>query len=700
MVRLSPSISAVQTKQNQKLSFGRALTSGEMAVYCPKIEEIRNRYNFNNTGLIIPDFSFRQVPSEDTGIGTLNSHRAVDDVIYMKKMSGVNVVQRLPIGPISKVNLSPFSTSPFEIGDHIICLHKLATDPYNLLTEKQIQEGAVNTRSNPLPGLVDYDNILGKKDDPSDKGTQIKLLKIAYNNFIKLPDNEPIKKEFIEFKNANPYVKEYGLVEALAEEHGTDYPPKWNSELDKNLFVKDTNGNLSEAQQNRINQLNENYADKIDFYQLRQFIANKQETETKTNLNKEGIKVFGDCLIGFSEKDKFLNPEAFKDGWTLGVKDGEILRNWGIPCLDFDKIYKSDVNADDKNYKVKTEDLGPAGRLLKKKFDIFFSQNDGARIDGAWQLIKTFAIENGEGQDIVDNSKVREVWHGNKLLNIMELSIKEQREKGHNISTEDICLEMLGGPGEAVTQTKNKYPHINITRYAGEDWGRPAFYNLPQETGDNLHRNTHTGYNRKGLTIGIGSHDDISLIELEKESNKNQSDLLAKDLNLNPNKLKSSPEEFMAAKLAEPFTTRNQFFTIFDWLGMDKRINNPQNPSGPNWRVRANKGDKTIEEIYNENLQKGTGLNLPLALYTAINLKEDKKQEDLDFLKKAASILRQEGPKTTKEADELDEKGKIREKLEEENNWEKFREKLEENWKKIGEKLEENLRKISRNVPK
>jgi len=636
------------TNNQTKLAFGRAFTTKEMDIYTKKLAEARELYEIkdpldfnkpqklNNTALILPDF---YAPK-----GTISSSESLKFVKLMQQMNGINVVQALPRTFVTKDNRSPFSGSPFEIGEQLIDLEKL-----------------------------------GAPD-----------LETAYKNFKKLPEDNSLKKDFKTFNEENPHLEKYGMLEVLKKQYGTDYWPNWQgekAELDQNLFNYDKNRetkikeelkSLTELSKKDVNLKKENREkslilgkelkeilkkkvrqeelkkdDAVDFYKFKQFIATKQHLETKENLNNEGIKLFGDCLIGFSYRDQWAFKPAFEEGKTLGAMANEngkdVFRDWGTPCLNSAKLYNQNGS------------LGAAGELLKKKFDVFLTNYDGARIDAGWQLSNPISSKNNPL-----NSSSPEIL-GTKMLNIMQMAINDQIKNGHAIQKEDINIEALGGPRESVLLTKNKFPHIHITRYAKDEWGRFAFYNSIRNSND--HEKTNTGYKLTGITIGPGCHDDRSLIDLSNTERENQSDLLAGDLTFKNDseeaqkvkfakELKTNPETFRNAKFAEIFTARNQFFTAPDALGDKRRLNNPdantQEEKSKNWTAQT---PSDFEKAYFQNLSKGKGLNTPKALALAIRAKmgeNDKTKEILSFLDKAGRILRKEnGPNTIETATKI-----------------------------------------------
>lgn len=648
-------------KNQQQLAFGRAFTTAERKFYEQKMDEILgskekgivglyqindpNNNNqpvaSNNHALILPDFYVQGK--------TLNSKEALDLILLNKTLNRINTVQCLPRGPVKEIfNNSPFSSSPFEIGEHLIELNLLGT------------------------------NSLEK----------------SFDNFKTLPADSALKVKYNEFNEKYPYLQNYGMYEALSKKHGTDNYKEW-SKLDQEVVIYDGYKKPSEEVVARRTELmgDKKFSNDVEFYKYGQFIAKGQHQERKKELNDNGIKLFGDCLIGFSDKDMAIFRPAFEEGKTLGAAGDDITAktkeeleskiaqkqienpsnqykimekgpddenyramvfdNWGSPCLDFKKLGTPD-------------NLGPAGKLLKQKFDVFLDNYDGARIDAGWQLSNPCSSINNHITRSNNPGQQPEVI-GSQMLDILEKSISEQANKGHHIEKEDINIETLGGPTEAVQLIKTKgYPQIHHSQYEKDDWGRLGFYNSSRNSND--HEKNNTGYKLTDITFGpSGCHDDRTLYDLSttKEDRENQAKWLAPDLKINADDIKDDPEAFRNAKCAESYMARNRFITATDAIGdgeNGRRLNNPK-ASTPeekkqNWSINisdlAFKQYESPEEIYHRNLSEGKGLNTPKSLAMAIRAKmgeNDRTREALAFLDKAGEILREKGPNTTAEAD-------------------------------------------------
>ncbi len=607
-------------KINPLVSFGRALTTKEQAEFQKEVSKAKKELNIDKTTATIFDFS---VPTSknDTGIGTSFSYDAQKLAGFLKAMCGINSIQLQPQGEISNYVRSPYSGTGFSLGAHIIDLTKLQTDSYGqLLTAKDLKSDYMTRVKN--HDIVDYNNIF------SDDGQKAMLQK-AYERFEKLDGNSPLKQEFEQFKRENTYwLEKDALFEAAAVANGSGDMRNW-SERDKNVFA------TKQGDTERIAQLKYVKDDKgnnvVDFNEFVQFIADKQQKESKQNYNAQGIDIYGDCQIGFSQKDYWAHKSAFYPSLEFGCDIGDGKYSCWSPAIDFGKI-----NSD-------------AGELLYNKFNLFFKRYNGVRIDAAWQLIKPLICESikNNGKDVFDENGNKLGYKipnqpnvGGKIINDIVLKAADDNKVPRN----KVFLELLGGNSyDSLDAVKHSGATlIHITKYGSPQWGRVRYY---ESHGENKYQNMRPG----DYTIGPGTHDDESLLE-QVQNGKSKIGYLAQDLHINPQELQHSSEAFAKAVWAELFTTKNQFATLPDMLGSARRINTPNTTDG-NWSYRAS---RDYERQYFENLAQGKGLNLADALAKALKAKHNGHHNQLiDNLEKFAYILRQSGPMTQKEADKL-----------------------------------------------
>lgn len=611
---------------NSNLNFARALSAREQKEFVQTANEARRELNLKETSATVFDFS---VPTKkyDTGIGTTFSDDSLKLVDMLKTMCGVNSIQLGPQGEISDFVHSPYSGTNFSLGSHLIDLKKLKTSSYgNLLTAQDFEAPYFNRVNN--KDKVQYANVFAADGQDS-------ILRKAYARFNELDASSPLKQEFEDFKKENTYwLERDALFEAAAYENNDRDTRNWN-DRDKNIFA------TKEGDKERIAQLkkvkDEHGNNIVDYEEFVQFIASKQLFETKANLNKKGIDLYGDSQIGVSQKDVWAHKSAFASyefGSNLG---GDVNSCWS-PAFDFDKLD------------------GEAGEFLFNKFDLLFKRYNGARIDAAWQYVKPQVAQpmvNDDGGDVFDENKNKlgvNLKHPPEVKNdgryIMHNIILKAADK-NNLPHDKIYLEMLGGNSyaalDAVKNTGMKL--IHITRYANDkgSWGRVKHYET--QGSNNKYQNMKPG----DYILGTGTHDDPSLIKLSQDKEtKNRIKFLSQDLKINPETLHDE-KNLANAMTAELFTTSNQFMTLPDILGSDRRINLP-NTSDGNWIYRAG---SNYEEEYHKNLAQNKGLNYADALSKALKAKNGNPHL-INKLNHFADILRANGPMTSKEADKLD----------------------------------------------
>ncbi len=598
-------ISAIQSN----MSFGRTLTKHEEKELSNLEQEAKKELGTDITMATVFDFSLPQ-KSHDTGIGTSFSNDAQKMAVFLKNTFGVNSIQLQPQGQISDSVHSPYSGTSFSLGMHIIDLNKLTEKEYgNILKEEDLNAPFMNKNIDDT--IVDYHNVF------SEDG-QISMLKKAYDNFKLLDENSQIKTDFKNFKKENEHwLKKDALFEAMAVKNNNRNMLEWDKD-EQNVFAT-KEGNIEIIKQ--LEQVeDEEGRNIVDFEEFVQFIADKEQKESKNKFNEKGIQVYGDCLIGFSQKDVWTHKSAFDENLEFGcqLESGEY-SCWS-PAIDFNKID------------------GEAGELLREKFDIFFKRYDGIRIDAAWQLINPMLLTplKKDGHDVYDlkGHKLgcpinddRQPHMGDKIIK----GIVFETAQKNNFPLDKIFLEMLGGNSEASLDTvKNTgVKFIHITKYGKHNWGRVKFY---ESQGYSKQQNLKSG----DYIIGPGTHDDESLISQFDTYKNPRAWHLADDLKLNSDELQNNINNWTDAAFAELFTTKNQFATLPDILGSDRRINNPDEIKG-NWEYRAGSDYK---KDYYENLTHGKGLNFPDALSKALKSKglHSKLTDRLDYY---AGVLRE-----------------------------------------------------------
>lgn len=638
-------------------NFGRAFTTQEKKAYKYLIKDSKKELNIQDTSAIVFDFN---VPSEqgyNTGIGTTFSESMNNFVSFLKTMTGITSVQVQPQGQISKGNLSPYSGTNYAYGVHIIDLKKLTTDEYaNLLSLSDI-ETEIDKNGDISENLTEYEKVLGSENVD---GIQEKLLKVAFSNFKEKLCNEDnltvnLNDELQVFIQKNyDWLQKNALFAVLSKYYQTDDINKWN-DLDKNLYSPLTS---EDCREQRIIELDAEFKDVIDYENFKQFIADKQQKESRKNLNDQGIKLYGDCLIGFSQSEMWANRSCFRENLYYGGPDPNCpetngIQTWGLPALDYTKLGECSEDGD-------ISKLGEVGKFLYDKYSTFFERYDGIRMDAAWQFVTPFIYQAVNGN--YEEFKLPEINF--TIFNIMKAAAKDVLgDKFDEQNPDNIMLELVGmSADKSRAMTINTYPHLYTTAYAEYDETPKKFL--------------EKGYQNGKFYVGVGCHDNDSLVNTAKDTNKRKLHLagMKRDYNLKTRNLSYSAEEyqsqsneekaqedFRTAKFAEIFTSAKQFFTLPDMFGMSERINISGKDSKDNWTIRI---PANYEKFYFSQLSNGYGLNLPKVLANAMEMKHSNNDKLIQKCNESAEILRQKGPVTEQTANNADELGLLDKKFE------------------------------------
>ena len=647
---------------NLNHNFGRAFTTQEKKAYVSLIKDAKKEANIQDTTAIVFDFN---VPSEkgfNTGIGTTFSDSMQKFTTFVKEMTGITSEQVQPQGAITPSNRSPYSGTNYAYGEHIIDLKKLSTDEYaNILDEAVIRAIDSSPHWNKKIGefSTNYADVLG---DGQIKGLQYKTLEKAFKTFRQKCNSADekalrLKDEFNSFKKDNEdWLKKNALYEVLVAKYVSSDISQW-SEIDRNLF----DSSIPKSQRDeRIKELEEYYQYSIEFSQFKQFIADKQQKESRQALNAQDIKLYGDCLIGFSRSEMWANPNCFRENLYYGGPDPDGcpetngIQTWGLPALDYTKLGECSENGD-------LSKLGEVGKFLYDKYSLFFKRYDGIRMDAAWQFVTPFIYQAVNGN--YEEFKLPEINF--TIFNIMKAAAKDVLgDKFDEQNPDNIMLELVGmSAGKSRAMTLNTYPHLYTTAYSEYD-ERPKKF-------------VEKGYQNGKFYVGVGCHDNDSLVNMAKDTYKRKlhlddmkrdyphfdmSDLAFDAVEYQSQSQEAKTQEnYRTAKFAEIFTSAKQFFTLPDMFGMEERINISGKADDRNWRVRI---PTDYEKFYFSQLSNGFGLNLPKALANALRMQNSTNVELIKKCDEAAEILRSKGPNIEIDANQAAMNGELKKQFE------------------------------------
>ncbi len=591
------------------LSFGKALPACKKQGFAKTLNDAKKVLGINNglSLLKLDSAAFPQTADKDTGIGKLNSQKALDCIKFLTFYTGTKAAKIFPFGQQTKIQdnyYCPYNKTAMTIGEESINLFNLTDkNKYgNILTEEDIKPFVINKEQ----AEINFENELGTNENY----LILKPLKTAFENFKKHLSKPELEIEFENYKK-KPIVKENYTRLAL-------YP--FLKDIEPDLFI---NFEKSKKNQTKFKQYQEQFKNEIEFFKFRQFIAEKEHFDAKRKINAEGIKLFGDCLIGFSKQEVWAYPDAFSG--SVG---------WDLPALKAKEL----LNKKHFLFKQST-----ANKMFNDKITFYLEHFDGIRFDVGWW----YAIARIEKDNIVTEYDFK-----HRVFDYIEKQAK--KIKGRNFDKKNLIYEMDGFPHLFYWNKKPIAPLENIknivnvltTEYEHrrnefeiDGWGYPAFFK-------------HNGLSEDELIIGTNNHDGENLRILaeapENETKrKNSIPVLSYVLRI-PRKQLEDSKEFIKAKFAELYTTKNQFLFFVDVLGADKNIDD-QTTNSKNFRFRI---DRDFETQYHTALQEGRGFNIMEALGTVLKSRR-LNEEHPDLYKDVlyfANYLRQPGAKTEADA--------------------------------------------------
>ena len=653
---------------NSKLSFKKALTTNQQKDFRETIKKSKQALGIDNglSLLKIDAAALPRVDEQDTGVGKSYSREAVQFLKTMKLYTDANAIKDFPQGQMTKQRLGYFGAynrGALSLGEDKINLFALTKENYgNLLKESDITPFVQSNYGNTK--LINYENEIGLSDmneAPVSKGSlpdyfynvhsskdkkrvlrgfksnenrQKGPLYIAYENFKKLDENNPLKKEYREFYNPNrpvdyddiytrlaiaPFIKEGSIAYIDGKYGDMELDEIWDSGLSffKNFDVNPDS--LSEDERRiyyikkeKYETIKKEYKDEIEYFKFKQFIAHKQLKESKNAVNQQGMKLFSDALIGFSHWETFVYPDAFMKG-----AGGRM----GLPVLNYFEIQNPE---------------SPAYKLLEQKFKYNLDNYDGVRMDVGWSYINgVYQIDGHDKFKWLGDSVTRmfEKWAKEvkgpdwDLRNIVyefdnagELKpfVFENKGKHEQTPTRPI-YELENLPGMAVFTTE--YEHNDVNKN-GAGWMNSYF----------LQNNVHL--NPDKYILGTNNHDGTPLRILSSSDDGKYRDTRSKNIgalmriynNYNSANFENA-KKFMKAKFGELFTTKNQFLFFMDVFGKKERVDSHKgNGWGENdWGTEdyRKRLSKNPEMEYHQALQDGWGFNLPDSLAMAMEAKDN-----------------------------------------------------------------------------
>jgi 4-alpha-glucanotransferase len=370
-------------------------------------------------GVCIPLFALRS--KSDLGVGDIGGLR---QMVELCAEHGITVLQILPI------NETSFDNSPYNA----VCA--MALEPTTL----QMTPDAV-------PGLTKADldqhakpALLNKLRKGSVKYPEVKklkrvLLEAAYKRFSKTQSGafSKLRKEFESFcKQQNVWLEDYALFRVLIDHHGNQAWESWPKEhhisIAAHLWVK----TLPTTERKR-------WLDRMRYYKFVQWVADRQWTGLKREAESKGVYIMGDVPFGVSRcsADVWACPEIFDLDWSMGAPPEPLFQdskftvrwgqNWGFPLYKWHVMEKDDFAW----WRLRIKHTSRYFHLFRLDHVLGFfrvyafpwepKDNDlYVNISSEAIKVKFGALPRFfPGQDHVEDEKLINMWHGQKLLSMV-----------------------------------------------------------------------------------------------------------------------------------------------------------------------------------------------------------------------------------------------------------------------------------------
>ena len=238
---------------------------------------------FRSSGVDLPLFS---LPGE-YGIGSIGTE-AKEFVDFLAK-SGFSYWSRLPLNPTS------FGDSPYSCYATIGLNHYFID--FNDLRDKGLlkRRDRANIDFGSDPRKIDYEKIYKSR---------IKLLKIAYNRFIR--GKGDYQRGYISFLRKNQFT-DYACYRVLKE-------------INKDCAWKDFKDGYNEYTSAKLKAVRRNHPQKVDFYLWTQYIFLRQWEELKKYANSQGISIIGERsrYANYDSVDVYRHHNCFELNDELG----------------------------------------------------------------------------------------------------------------------------------------------------------------------------------------------------------------------------------------------------------------------------------------------------------------------------------------------------------------------------------------------
>jgi len=614
-----------------------------------KVKEALKILGIRNFLLGIHDAAFPSLPAEDIGCGSPYSIGAAQFLEFAAEL-GFDGIQFGPQGITTPGNRSPYDGSFFSRNPLSLALFALAGPGWNLFEAES------------LASLVDpkrHDNRPADSDFP-DQSSQ-RIAAAACSRFRQMVlDKEPaaslsIRSSYVRFRRRNAeWLERDALYEVLRQIYGGNSWQHWGGHpqaaLDRQLFSPATGYETKVA--DRILSLRGRFGKTLEDYYIIQFLLAEQHRQLKRHGRRFDLKLFGDCQIGFSERDAWAARSFLLPGYLMGAppsRTNPAGQPWNYPLLDPRQYYLDDREA--------SRQAGPAVRFFRSRIDKLFDEFDGLRIDHPHGLICPWVYRAGQ------EDPVRAVQAGARLFASPNLTDHPDLARFAIARAEQINQQVARFDDDWVTgldpgQVRRYGLLFDELMQAARENGRESrqiaceilstqpypIKRVMESYGLGRFRVTQKADLDQPLDVYrsenacpedwlmLGNHDTPTIWEVAKGwsargTSTRQAAYLASRLNIPDaeqgewlENASADPNVLVQAKFADLFIgpARNVVVYFTDLFGLLQGYNQPGTISAENWTLRV---DPDYRSKYSAGLAQNLVLNIPGALARALRSK-------------------------------------------------------------------------------
>jgi 4-alpha-glucanotransferase len=596
----------------------------------------------------IHDAAFPSLPEEDLGRGSPYSEGAADFLRFVRSL-GFNGVQLGPQGITTSANSSPYDGSLFSRSPLSLAPLTLTRSDCQLFAPEKLARITAHVHSD-RTRVDDLFSRLAIGDLTAEICAQFRR-EIREG---KSASCTALGDSFAIFRRQNAvWLERDALYQVLSLHYNGKSWKQWEgrkeARLDRHLFGSPEGEGCKELVRLRLAALHQQYSEAIDDYCFIQFLLAVQHRKLRESCQRLGLKLFGDCQVGFSDRDTWYAQSFLLQEYVMGAPpsrtnpDGQ---PWNYAVLD--PRYYTVAGSEG------SREPGPAVLFLQQRIKKMVEDFDGLRLDHPHGLICPWvykaaqvdpfsAVQNGARlfasplvtdhpaliqfaivrQDQLNKNKQRyeDNWVAaldpeqvNRYAQLLEVVIRTVREKWADGG--EVACEIL---------STQPYPVQRVMELYG--LGR---FRVTQKADLTNEHDVYRSENAQSADwLMLGNHDTAPIWQVadkwvDEGFSRRQAEYLAMRLRIPEtertdwiDRLSVDTGALVQAKFADLFVGSAQNIMVFfaDLLGNKETYNKPGTINSENWMMRVS---PDYETLYKEKLATSQALNIPGALAMAL----------------------------------------------------------------------------------